>query len=53
MLLDSASEDDTRLEDYERMWDEREAADRERDDFFADDASEWMVDGFWEGPTAD
>jgi len=53
MLLDSASEDETRLEDYERMWDEREAADRERDDFFADDASEWMVDGFWEGPAAD
>ena len=23
------------------------------DDFFADDASEWMIDGYWEGPIAD
>jgi len=53
MLLDSASEDETRLEDYERAWDEREAADAGLDDFFADDASEWMIDGYWEGPIAD
>ena len=53
MLLDFSSEDETRLEDYERAWDECEAAAAGSDDFFADDASEWMIDGYWEGPIAD
>ena len=56
MLLDSASEDQTTLEDYDRAWDEREARDAaaagEIQDFFADDATEWMIDGYWEPPGA-
>jgi len=52
MLLDSASEDEMRLEDYERAWNEREAADRS-EDLFADDALEWTMDGYFEGPVAD
>lgn len=52
MLLDSASEDEARLEDYERAWNEREAADRDEDPF-ADSALEWTIDGYFEGPVAD
>jgi hypothetical protein len=64
MLLDSASEDQTTLEDYNRAWDEREARARaaagDIDDYFtADDLgatpelspSEWMIDGYWEPTT--
>jgi len=56
MLLDSASEDQTTLEDYDRAWDEREARDAAAEgdvqDFFAGDATEWMIDGYWEPPGA-
>ncbi|OUS43544.1 hypothetical protein BE221DRAFT_80166 [Ostreococcus tauri] len=52
MLLDSASEDEARIDDYERAWNERERINRgDVDDPFDDQALDWTVDGYYEGPS--
>ena len=45
MLLDTSGEDEARMDEYDRLWDERERLDRGVDDV---EATEWMLDGYYD-----